>query len=122
MSRPLPEPAPCSPAPRPPRPRPPTAPALTVVPRVGARSPWQQPDNPDPKGINLRLLARALRSFVEYDSPIHKPGPYAVFIDFMSLNQKGPNGEERSEAEAELFSRALSDMMAWWRGTRTPSC
>ena len=76
-------------------------------PRVGARSPWQQPDNPDPKGINLRLLARALRSFVEYQ---HNPGPYAVFLDFMSLPQKGPNGEERSEAEAELFSRALSDM------------
>ena len=32
----------------------------------------------------------------------------------MSLNQKGPNGEERSEAEAELFSRALSDMMSWY--------
>ena len=32
----------------------------------------------------------------------------------MSLNQKGPNGEERSEAEAELFGRALSDMMAWY--------
>ena len=111
MSRPLPEPAPCSPAPRPPRPRPPTAPALTAAPRVGARSPWQQPDNPDPKGINLRLLARALRSFVEYS---YNAGPYAVFIDFASLPQKGPNGEERSEAEAELFKRALADMMAWY--------
>ena len=85
-----------------------------MPPRVGARSPWQQPDNPDPKGINLRLLARALRSFVEFIQSWYKPGPYAVFIDFMSLPQKGPNGEERSEAEAALFSRALSDMMQWY--------
>ena len=76
------------------------------------RSPWQQPDNPDPKGINLRLLARALRSFVEGSYP--SGAPYAVFIDFASLPQKGPNGEERSEAEAELFKRALADMMAWY--------
>jgi len=77
---------------------------------MGISHPWQQPDNPDPKGINLRLLARALRSFVEYDGG----APYAVFLDFTSLHQKGPNGEERTAAEAELFKRALSDMMVWY--------
>ena len=30
------------------------------------------------------------------------------------MPQEGPNGEERSEAEAELFKRALADMMAWY--------
>ena len=90
-------------------PRSPTAPAVT-------RSPWQQPDNPDPKGFNLRLLARVLKAFLFADYPPGNPYKglsYAVFLDFMSLHQKGPNGEERTEAEAALFKRALSNMMAW---------
>ena len=76
-------------------------------------SPWQQPDNPDPKGINLHLLARALESFVQGEGE-SKGCTYAVFLDFLSLFQKGSNGEERTKAEAELFSRALSNMMMWY--------
>ncbi len=79
---------------------------------VGTRSPWQQPDNPDPKSINLRLLARVLRSFLSHWTG--KGATYAVFLDFLSLFQKGPNGEERTEAEAALFKLALSDMMVWY--------
>ena len=32
----------------------------------------------------------------------------------MSLFQKGPNAEERSEVEAKLFGKALSNMMEWY--------
>jgi len=86
-------------------------PTLTFRPPFGTRSPWQQPDNPDPKSINLRLLARVLRSFIGYPESTQT---FAVFLDFLSLFQKGPNGEERTEAEAALFKLALSDMMAWY--------
>ena len=59
-----------------------------------------QPDHPDGKGINLRLLARVLKVFLK-----HKGGTYAVFLDFLGLHQKGATGAERSNNEAALFVR-----------------
>ena len=57
---------------------------------------WQ----PDPKGQNLRLLARALRGYVrQYHAD---RGLYAVFLDFCSLHQKGAHGEARTASEAAL--------------------
>ena len=38
--------------------------------------PWLQPDHCDPKGDNLRLLARVLKAYVECSG-----GTYAVFIE-----------------------------------------
>jgi hypothetical protein len=43
---------------------------------------WLQPDHPDPRGRNLRVVARALRTFSqEYPN-------MAVFFDFCSIHQK----------------------------------
>jgi len=72
-------------------------------------SPWQQPDHPDPKAINLKLLARVLEIFVAKGN-----ATYGCFYDFGSIFQKGPNGEERTPIEATLFSRALTNMMDWY--------
>ena len=43
---------------------------------ISISHPWQHPNHPDPKSINLKLLARVLKAFVE-----HKGGTYAVFLD-----------------------------------------
>ena len=43
---------------------------------ISVSHPWQHPDQPDPKGLNLKLLARVLKAFVE-----HASGTYAVFLD-----------------------------------------
>ena len=76
---------------------------------IAVSHPWQQPDNPDPKGINLRLLARVLEVLIK------KWGrTYAVFLDFMSLHQKDSDGAERPPHHAALFERALLNMMDWY--------
>ena len=69
-------------------------------------SPWQQPDHPDPLGINLRRLASVLEVFLKKAG-----GTYAVFFDFASLMQKPASGAEREPNEAKLFSIALTNMM-----------
>ena len=69
---------------------------------------WQQPDNPDPKGLNLKLLADFLEVLLsEGDATC------AVFLDFTCLHQKSASGE-RTPAEIELFGRALTNMMVWY--------
>ena len=45
--------------------------------RIGSTShPWQQPDNPDPKGINLALLARFLEVLLSKGD-----ATYAIFFE-----------------------------------------
>ena len=76
---------------------------------IAVSHPWQQPDLPDPKSINLKLLARVLKAFLELPDAFGLPNPggtYAVFLDFASCFQKGRNGEERTESEAKLFKMA----------------
>ena len=46
---------------------------------ISISHPWQHPDHPDQKSINLKLLARVLKAFVE-----HRGGTYAVFLDVRS--------------------------------------
>lgn len=43
---------------------------------IGISHPWQHPDHPDQKSINLKLLARVLTSFIEDGG-----GTYAIFLD-----------------------------------------
>ena len=72
--------------------------------------PWLQPDHPDPKSSNLRLLARVLEVFVA--EPTHYGGDactWGVFLDFCSLHQKDASGE-RTPNEGLLFGRALSKL------------
>jgi len=76
---------------------------------IAISHPWQQPDHPDPKGINLQILAGVLSSFLEC-----RGGTYAVFLDFLSVLQKGPNLEDRTREEWKLFSLALTNMMDWY--------
>jgi len=76
---------------------------------IAISHPWQQPDHPDPKGINLQILAGVLRTVLK-----HQGGTYAVFLDFLSVLQKGPNLEDRTREEWKLFSLALTNMMDWY--------
>ena len=46
---------------------------------ISVSHPWQHPDHPDPKSINLKVLARVLKAFVD-----HEGGTYAVFLDVRS--------------------------------------
>ena len=95
---------------------------------------WLQPDHPDPKGDNLRLLGRALELWLEGSRTMSlQGGPggagcnfIGVFLDYMSLHQKATDGgagagglAARSGAEEVLFDRALSSMSAWYAHPRT---
>ena len=48
---------------------------------ISISHPWQHPDHPDPKGINLKVLARVLKAFTEGG------GTYAVFLDVRPLTR-----------------------------------
>ena len=39
---------------------------------------------------------------------------YLLWTQFLSLTQKGPNGEARSEPDAALFGHSLRNMMVWY--------
>ena len=41
-----------------------------------------------------------------------------ALAQFLSLTQKGPNGEARNEIDAALFGRALGTMMVWYSHSR----
>jgi len=76
--------------------------------------PWLQPDHPDPRGETLRLLARVLKAYIA-----EAGGTCGVFLDFCSLMQKGPNGEERTPAQMKLFGLALSNLSDWYSHRKT---
>ena len=83
---------------------------------IAVSHPWQQPDHPDPKEVNLTLLAKVLERFIKYgswDGDGRKGYTYACFFDFMSCFQKGPDGK-RTDKEMALFGKALSNMMVWY--------
>ena len=77
---------------------------------ISISHPWQQPNHPDPKEVNVKLLAKVLKLFIDHDGG----GTYGIFFDFMDLFQRGPNSNERNEVEAALFKIALSNMMEWY--------
>ena len=83
--------------------------------RVSQHQPWLQPDHPDPHGQTLQLLARVLKAYVDKV----QGGTCGVFLDFCSLHQKGPAGEQRSDAEAELFGFALNNLSDWYSHRKT---
>ena len=82
---------------------------------IAVSHPWQQPDHPDPKEVNLTLLAKVLERFIAdgYCGNGEKAYTYACFFDFMSCFQKGPDGK-RTDKEMALFGKALSNMMVWY--------
>ena len=82
---------------------------------IAVSHPWQQPDHPDPKEVNLTLFAKVLERFIEGKGSYEGGGgTYACFFDFMSCFQKGPDGK-RTDKEMALFGKALSNMMVWCR-------
>ena len=82
---------------------------------IAVSHPWQQPDHPDPKEVNLTLLAKVLERFIAdgFRGNGQKGYTYACFFDFMSCFQKGPDGK-RTDKEMALFGKALSNMMVWY--------
>ena len=83
---------------------------------IAVSHPWQQPDHPDPKEVNLTLLAKVLERFIAEKTELYfekVDSTYACFFDFMSCFQKGPDGK-RTDKEMALFGKALSNMMVWY--------
>ena len=88
---------------------------------IAVSHPWQQPDHPDPKEVNLTLLAKVLERFIKektYVGGEWVDSTYACFFDFMSCLQKGPDGT-RTAKEMALFGKALSNMMVWYAHPKT---
>ena len=77
--------------------------------------PFLADDHPDPHGLQLQRLARALSSFVEEDG-----GSYGVYLRYCSLHQPGLAGEGRTAEEAELYARALQGLPALYSHEATP--
>ena len=80
---------------------------------------WLQPDHPDPRGDNLRLLGAILAKYVEHHGKPDGSSTYGVFLDFCSCHQKGPHGEPRSRNEEALFRQALEHMGDWYSHPET---
>ena len=88
---------------------------------IAVSHPWQQPDHPDPKEVNLTLLAKVLERFIAQKVKVNGKvvdSTYACFFDFMSCFQKGPDGT-RTDNEMALFGKALSNMMVWYAHPKT---
>ena len=82
---------------------------------IAVSHPWQQPDHPDPKEVNLTLLGKVLERFIDHDG---EGTTYACFFDFMSCFQKGPDGK-RTRFEAALFGKSMSSSMTWYSHPNT---
>ena len=77
--------------------------------------PWLQPDHPDPKGANLRLIARVLDAYLKADG-----GRWALFWDFPCLHQHaGAPGGKRPPAEELLFKEALKSLGTFYAHAKT---
>ena len=51
------------------------------LPIISISHPWQQPDHPDPKEVNLQLLAKVMKIMLEYFKQWHDIGTFAVFFE-----------------------------------------
>ena len=85
---------------------------------------WLQPDHPDPRGENLRLLGALLCRWAAAsgldEKAKHAEGKsLGVFIDFACIHQKDGTGK-RTEKEQALFSSALRSMSLWYSHPNTP--
>jgi len=65
---------------------------------------WLQPDHPDPKGANLKVIAAALKAFID-GNPDHPRQRFGVMMDYISLHQ-----HPRTPDEAALFKLALTSL------------
>ena len=61
------------------------SPHFASLPVVCVSHCWLQPDHPDPRGYNLRAVARALAHLTKYNSLV------GVFLDFCSIHQNCRN-------------------------------
>ena len=50
------------------------------LPIISISHPWQQPDHPDPKEVNLQLLAKVMKLMLDEDKQ-HGVGTFAVFFE-----------------------------------------
>eukprot|EP00962_Isochrysis_galbana_P048071 scaffold19931_cov100-Isochrysis_galbana.AAC.1 len=91
---------------------------------------WLQPDHPDPRGHNLRVVARALEAWLK-----RYGGDLAVFFDFCSMHQKcrGADGAPGSRvlgfaageaggrfaSEDALFKQALGSLGTFYAHPNT---
>ena len=52
-----------------------------VLPIISISHPWQQPDHPDPKEVNLQLLAKVMKLMLEFFKKYTGCGTCAVFFE-----------------------------------------
>eukprot|EP00966_Prymnesium_polylepis_P092295 2136941-Prymnesium_polylepis.1 len=73
--------------------------------------PWLQPDAPDPRGDNLRLIAFAVEAFL--DSVYNQGLTFGIFIDYMSMHpeasgcEKGPRSSTLRSCSFQSFRMVL---------------
>ena len=51
------------------------------LPIISISHPWQQPDHPDPKEVNLQLLAKVMKLRLEFNKQQFGNGTFAVFFE-----------------------------------------
>ena len=51
------------------------------LPIISISHPWQQPDHPDPKEVNLQLLAKVMKIMLEFSKQRFGIGTFAVFFE-----------------------------------------
>ena len=51
------------------------------LPIISISHPWQQPDHPDPKEVNLQLLAKVMKIMLEFYKQQLGIGTFAVFFE-----------------------------------------
>lgn len=76
---------------------------------------WLTPEHPDPRGEQLRALAKGLRQASDQASQEeNRPVKWAIFLDWGCLHQR-----PRSGAEEASFQRALRDASLWFAHSET---
>ena len=78
---------------------------------IAVSHPWQSKHEPDPNALNFRLLRKVLKVFRAKENSTKT---FGIFVDFMSLYQRGPKGEERTDLEEEIYQKAIGEYDGEW--------
>ena len=94
--------------------QPPFLSGTTQVPVVSVSYCWETPDHPDPRAETMICVADTIQRWRErhssWDDP---PEEVAIFFDWVSICQKGPDGT-RTRPELAAFKQALGRMQLWY--------
>ena len=114
------------------------------LPLISVSHCWHSKAHPDPYGDNLLALADAIEARIKVgkdekeavlsDDPARRDAAakalkelggsapdteFGVFMDWVSLHQRGEEGADRTEDEEHAFSTALARMQLWYAHQKT---